>query len=251
MEEDWWNPLPDQTPGGIHPFLPGALASVGMALGQPAAWGQNPFAQVLSSLGAGGESVRGQEEQARKERASRSQEELRAAQAEAASSRAATSEARSNTAAANLALRERDIERKTEANRLGNIIRAQGAYNAAVGRAIQENQARAKRNSDVMRDPSMPIEPMLPVPSYQEWLAQNPQILDTLRATGAVVPTTPAGGKTPASETTTPDYGIGAGTTEAADAAELDRARAAIAAGAPKEKVIQRLREKGVDPARL
>ncbi len=172
-----------------------ALLSMGLQLLQPIGVGQSPAGAFGQAIGAGGTSVRqsetldlAQRKQETSEFEAGSKAELRSAGAYLAEERARNAERSAGDRAANLDLRKTAVEATNERNRLTNMIRAQGQYQAEVA-AIN------KRNNDIIRDPSAPKEP---IPSFSEWLAAKGPAAALLGVTPneASLPTTPPGGST-------------------------------------------------------
>lgn len=95
-----------------NPKLQAAALQFGINAAQPLAWGQTPFAGLLSAVGGGAEAAQRQEAEDIKQQEANSKEDLRTAQAGAAEARANTAGARSDTAAQRLAFMQTDAERK-------------------------------------------------------------------------------------------------------------------------------------------
>lgn len=181
---DWLNPvLPDATsaiPAALgDPRLQAALISAGGALAQPMQFGQSPFAHLLSSIGAGGESVRTnealdlkQQEAERRGSEAESKAALRESQGLLAESRAATAGERAAGAEGRLEVARGREERLRLQNRTSSIIKAQQLHQRAIAPLQKQNEMQALLG-----------KPGVPVPSFRDWIRQNPGVLATLGVT--------------------------------------------------------------------
>lgn len=168
------------------PNIRGALLQAGISLMQPPSFGDNTASQIGRAIGGAGEYYnRVQEDErkaaadARAERDTDSKETLRTAQADTAASRARVAEANAGTAAERLQrLRDQDEYRRSGL-RTSQLIKAQGLYN----NYVRETE---KNNNNVLMDPKK----RAPILGFDEWLARNPMLRDSLTTGGG-------GGSTP------------------------------------------------------
>lgn len=210
-----------------------ALLSFGTQMMQPMNFGQTPVGQIGASLGAAGEGAMNQEKLDLAQQEAASKQDLRGAQAEAAVARAGAAEARANAAGANsanmatrLQIAQMTQDNLNERNRSTNIIRIQGAY-----------QQYAKQIDDANRRAQLTGAPQTPKLDFQAWVGRYPHLQLMMQGGGV--------GQVPSTlDTSTPPVGGNP---------DIARARAAIARGAPRAQVEQRLRQNGIqfDPSEL
>lgn len=151
------------------PRAQAAILSIAGGLAQPPQFGQTGFGHFMSSVGAGGESVRQNEALDLKQQEADSKAILRESQAALAGAKAETSGARSDTSAARLELQRQANEDKNTRNSLGNVIRFQRMYQDHVKALQTANQKAALLG-----------QPAVPVPSFNEWSAKSPQLTSML-----------------------------------------------------------------------
>jgi len=237
---------PGTAPGGElmgflgNPKGQAALLQAGLSLMGGPSWGDTPTSQIARAIGSGGEALSRGEAEDLKQQEAQSKQELRAAQASNAEARAEAAGARSGTAATNvelararLGIAQQNADQRQERANLNSKIRLSGMYQNYI-------KDLAKRNSDPLRTgaPEVPL-------SMSDWVKSNP----TLRTLGLVSDETTPGAddeSVPAAIPSSPGTVAGAG-----GGSVLDRARAAIAAGAPRDAVVKRLRDNGIDPKGL
>jgi len=219
--EDPWSVSP-AAPFTQNPVALGALLSAGGALAGPQPWGGTPMFALQQALGSAGESVRNQQAMQQKETEVQSKAETRSAQADAASERALRMGDRIGIQEKNLELRQQAIDNLQTRNKLGNIIKVQNGYDNAIKTINRENALRAKRNNDVMRPQGQPPEPMLPIPTREEWLANNPEMYMLYHGTPA--PSTPTA-DTSGGDTSTEASGTGTSTAPVAPTDPNKRAK--------------------------
>lgn len=176
-----------------------ALLSFAAQALQPRQFGQSGLGQIGESLAKGGEAIRGIDTTEQKQQELESKQGLREAQSNAAAARADTATTRSDYAGARLALGQSEAERKSESNRMGGILRTQAAYQAHVHQLGEENKALQKAS---LLDPGA-LKRIQPVPSFQEWLAGNPQFHSLYAGTPSVMGQG-TGATTPQSQASTP-----------------------------------------------
>jgi hypothetical protein len=208
-----------------------ALLQMGLSLMGGPAWGDSGASQTARAIGSGGEAITRQEGENRKQSESESKVELQEARASAASARAGQAGTAADLARERLGIARTQEEGKRERNMLGGRIRLSGMYQQYLKDVDKQNA-----------DPFRTGPPVVP-PSMQDWIKQNP----TLRTLGLI----------PDDET---GAGLGSDTQDIpatspinsqSGGSPLDRARAAIQQGAPRDKVIERLRKNGIDPTGL
>lgn len=158
--------LLDPVTGALqNPELQSALLSQAGALAQPMQFGQSGFGHLMSSIGAGGESVRTSEALKLKQQEGDSKAQLRESQADAAAARAGTAGANLNTAAARLELQKQGMAGLNERNRIGNVLRFQRLYQDEV-KAIRKANENAAYTGAAQQ----------PIPTIDEWTAKNPKV---------------------------------------------------------------------------
>ncbi len=141
-----------------NPRINAALLQTGISLGQPAAWGQNGFSQLLSSVGSGAEAAQRQEAEDLKQQEAASKEDLRTSQASAAESRA-------NVAGVNAARQGDRLEYlRAKEDRLRET--------ADAATRLHYHQLYTKEVSDIIKNnATLPKSKQVPVPSPEEWAA--------------------------------------------------------------------------------
>lgn len=207
-----------------NPGIQAALLSAGLQAMQPPSFGDTGASQIARAIGAGGQSAAAMHKSEQADTELASKQDLRSAQADAAQARADTATTRTNAASDRLQyMRERD----TAARQLQSLslqIKLSNAYQMAKAKIDKANTDRALLG-----------QPPLPIPTFDEFVATNPQ-LKTLY-----------GGDT--GGTTTPPVTSSATSTSSADA--IAQAKDAIARGANPEAVKNKLRSMGIDPSGL
>lgn len=171
------------SPQGRAAMLAGGLSLLG-----PSRWGEDTLSRTAAAVGDAGAAVRTGDALALKEREADSKAELRAAQADKAAAGSATSAARADTATARLALMGEAQRGLMERNRLSNLIRLQGLY---------QNYVKEHNKS---QDPLLMPKGQTPLPAlgFEDWVRQNPRLVETVGGTSGVVEGASSVGAAPA-----------------------------------------------------
>lgn len=239
--EDFFTPgaWPQQQPGPMDqltgflqdPRGQAALLQAGLSLMGGRSWGDTGASQTARAIGSGGEAIVRQEDQNRREQESTAKTDLAEARAGAATARAGQAGTQADLARERLGIARTQEEGKRERNMLGGRIRLSGMYQ-------QYLKDVAKQNADPLRT-GPPVVPT----SMQDWIRQNP----TLKTLG-LIPDEETGAGI---GTDTQDIPATSPINSQSGGTALERARAAIQQGAPRDKVIERLRKSGIDPTGL
>lgn len=229
---------PSQQPGPAQQQIMGflqdpkgqaALLQAGLGLMAGPTWGDSGASQVARAIGSGGEAIGRQESADIKQQESDTKSQLREAQAGAATARSGAAASSADLARERLGIGRLQEEGKRDRAMLGGRIRLSGMYQSYL-------KDLAKRNADPLRTGA----PEVPA-SMQDWIKQNP----TLKTLGLIPPEEVGAGMDNESIPATSPINSQAG------GSPLDRARAAIAQGAPRDAVMKRLRDSGIDPVGL
>src|SRR3972149_2819140 len=164
------------------PETQAALLSFGAQAAQPRQWGQSGFGHLLSSVAQGGQGVRNVQEEDRKTQEADSKTQLRESQALLAETRAGTATANANTAGSRLELARLREEGLNSRNLLGRQIQANRIYNDYVKQTQKANQ-----NASLFGKPSQPVL------GFEEWVGQNPTLLQNLGLTPGMLQQAPGG----------------------------------------------------------
>lgn len=164
------------------PETQAALLSFGAQAAQPMQWGQSGFGHFMSSVGQAGQGVRNVQDQDRKAQEADSKTQLRESQALLAETRAGTAGANANTAASRLELARMREEGLNQRNLLGRQIQANRIYNDYVKQTQKANESA-----------SMFGKPAQPILGFEEWVGQNPTLLQNLGLTPGMLQQAPGG----------------------------------------------------------
>lgn len=169
-----------------------ALMQFGIAMLQPMGMGENATGHFANAIGAAGEAhhhVTVNEQQAQK---ADTESELRESRANAATTTANAAETRALFAGENSRLRSERDQSTALARALSSQAQARSKYDSYVTQV-------GKRNTDPLRDPKAPLEPVIP---FGEWI-KTPDGRSSLLGEAGGAPA-PEGGGAPAEAPGTP-----------------------------------------------